>query len=579
MPGGLLALVCYGNENVILNGNPQTTYFYKSFERYTHFSQEPIQVPLDGPNLLQTDSPILLKTKIPRQGDLLSDLVLRIDLPDIYSKAYLRQQTISGETFYTVDRQYEFAWVRQIGVRMIDTITFTIGGQIIQQFNSDWISARAMMDYNGDVYDKWRVMVGDVPEYFDPANGIYADPTVPAGQGYPNVISWMGSVANPQPTQNNSPSIPGRTLRIPLGLWFSDFSANALPLIGLQYHDCEVTIQLRPIRDLYTVLDLSGARVRPGVQTLAPNYLPNGTSTDIYTQIWNQNNYGNIPLSMTDLYGGSNDISGAMKYFLTDISGGVPILDGWPLNATLEATYTFLQDDVRLMFTNKTLRYNVRQVQWFTFYGVTTRNTYRLDVHNVATRLVFFARRSDALTYRNQNINLTNWMYTLGAQRPFIVPQPYETVYPNVVYTSYPSVPKSIGRTGINLQGIQRNILRNTFVTINGNQMFDSEDTNYFTEYVPFRYMNGNSVSLTSLGGATQYEMWPISAYSFSLNGSSIEQPTGTLNTSRIDRLEMDVDVWPIPYLAKYTYNLYTFVETLNFLEISSGLGGLKFAR
>jgi Major capsid protein N-terminus/Large eukaryotic DNA virus major capsid protein len=579
MPGGLLALVCYGNENVILNGNPQTTYFYKSFERYTHFSQEPIQIPLDGPNLLQTDSPILLKTKIPRQGDLLSDLVLRIDLPDIYSKVYLRQQQLSGKTFYTVDRQYEFAWVRQIGVRMIDTITFTIGGQIIQQFNSDWISARAMMDYNSDTYNKWRVMVGDVPECFDPANGIYADPTVSAGQGYPNVMSWMGSANNPQPSQNNSPSIPGRTLRIPLGLWFSDFSANALPLIGLQYHDCEVTIQLRPIRDLYTVLDLSGARVRPGIQTLAPNYLPNGTSTDIYTQIWNQTNYGNIPLSMTDLYGGSNDISGSMKYFLTDISGGVPILDGWPLNATLEATYTFLQDDVRLMFTNKTLRYNVRQVQWFTFYGITTRNTYRLDVHNVATRLVFFARRSDALTYRNQNINLTNWMYTLGVQRPFVVPQPYATVYPNVVYTSYPSTPQSIGRTGINLQGIQRNILRNTFVTINGNQMFDSEDTDYFTEYVPFRYMNGNSAPLTSLGGATQYEMWPISAYSFSLNGSSIEQPTGTLNTSRIDRLEMDVDVWPIPYLAKYTYNLYTFVETLNFLEISSGLGGLKFAR
>jgi hypothetical protein len=41
----------------------------------------------------------------------------------------------------------------------------------------------------------------------------------------------------------------------------------------------------------------------------------------------------------------------------------------------------------------------------------------------------------------------------------------------------------------------------------------------------------------------------------------------------------MDVDVAPIPYLAGYTYNLYTFVETLNFLEISAGLGGLKFAR
>jgi len=572
MPGGLLSLVCYGNENIILNGNPQTTYFYKSFERYTHFSQEPIQIPLDGPNLLLNDAPILLKTKIPRQGDMLSDLVLRIDLPDIFSKAYLRPTGPPANTF-SIDRQYEFAWVRQIGVRMIDTITFTIGGQIIQQFNSDWISARAMLDMDSDVYHKWRVMVGDVPECFDPAVGVYADPTVPAGQGYPNVISWRGTPTNPYPTQNNSASIPGRILRIPLGLWFSDFPENSLPLVGLQYHDCEVTIQLRPIRDLYTILDLSGARVRPGVQTLAPSYLPNGTCIDRYTQIWNQQLYGNLPLSMTNLYGGNTDLSGSMKFFLTDISGAVPLLDGWPLNATLEATYTFLQDDVRLMFTNKTLRYNVRQVQAFTFYGITSRGTYRLDVHNIATRLVFFARRSDAITYRNQNINLTNWMYTLGPERPFVTPSPAATAYPNNT-TSGP-----IGRTGINLAGIQRDILLNTFFTANGNALFDSNDKDYFQKYVPFRYMNGGSAAIQGLGESTQYEMWPISAYSFSLNGSSVQQPSGTLNTSRIDRLEMDVDVWPIPYLAGYTYNLYTFVETLNFLEISSGLGGLKFAR
>jgi len=602
MPGGLLSLVCYGNENIILNGNPQTTYFYKSFERYTHFSQEPIQIPLDGPNLLLPDAPILLKTKIPRQGDLLSDLVLRITLPDIFSKAYLRPAVdangcpildANGNQEVTIDRQYEFAWVRQIGVRMIDTITFTIGGQIIQQFNSDWISSRAMLDQTGSTYAKWRVMVGDVPECFDPANGIYADPTVPPGTGYPNVIAWRGTPNFPAPIQNNSASIPGRILRIPLGLWFSDFPENSLPLVALQYHDSEVTIQMRPIRDLYTILDLSGARVRPGVQTLAPSYLPDGTSIDRYTQIWNQKLYGNLPMSMTNLYGGNNDISGAMRYFLTDISGGVPLLDGWPLNATLEATYTFLQDDVRLMFTNKTLRYNVRQVQWFTFYGITTRNTYRLDVHNIATRLIFFARRSDAITYRNQSTNLTNWMYTLGTERPFVTPVPYWT-YPNFVCTNanglnvqpcpapnpYPgAATASLGRTGINLAGIQRDILLNTFFTANGNALFDSQDSDYFQKYVPFRYMEGNSTAVHALGEATQYEMWPLSAYSFSLNGSSVQQPTGTLNTSRIDRLELDVDVWPIPYLAGYTYNLYTFVETLNFLEISSGLGGLKFAR
>ena len=172
MPGGLLSLVCYGNENVIISGNPQTTYFYKTFIRYTHFSQEPIQVPLDGPTLPLMDAPILLKAKIPRQGDLLSDLVLRFTLPDIFSKAFISQDQ-SGN--YVVDRAYEFAWVRQVGVRIIDTVTFTIGGQKIQEFNSDWISARAAMDMNNTQYAKWRYMVGDVPELFDPTNGVYAD--------------------------------------------------------------------------------------------------------------------------------------------------------------------------------------------------------------------------------------------------------------------------------------------------------------------------------------------------------------------------------------------------------------------
>jgi hypothetical protein len=164
-------------------------------------------------------------------------------------------------------------------------------------------------------------------------------------------------------------------------------------------------------------------------------------------------------------------------------------------------------------------------------------------------------------------------MYTLGSERPFVTPTPSATAYPNSTTTG------PIGRTGINLPGIQRDILLNTFFTANGNALFDSEDNDYFQKYVPFRYMEGNSAAVQTLGEATQYEMWPINAYSFSLNGSSVQQPTGTLNTSRIDRLEMDVDVAPIPYLAGYTYNLYTFVETLNFLEISAGLGGLKFAR
>ena len=556
MPGGLLSLVCYGNENIQLNGNPQTTWFYKTFMRYTHFSQEPIQIPLEGQNLLLTDSPILMKAKIPRQGDLLSDLVFRFQLPDIFSKAYISED-ISGNL--NLDRAYEFAWVRQIGARLIDTVTFTIGGQIIQEFTSDWICARALLDHNNEKYQQWRSMVGDTPEYFDPANGIYADPS----GGYPNVIAWRD-----QATQNNAPSIPGRIIRVPLGLWFSDYIANSLPLIALQYHDCEITLKLRPIRDLYTVLDPSGVRLRSNMRSLP--YIP----TDQYPAVWKPDLYGPLPPTLNNLYGASTDISGSMRYFLTDIAGRIPIQDGWPLNATLEATYTFVREEEQQVFVKKTVKYNVRQVQNFIFSGINTRNSYRLDVHNIATRLVYFGRRSDAIPYRNQATNLTNWINTQSAGRPFATPL---TSYPQYVYVN--GVLTQIGRSGINLAGLQRRILRNVFLTANGTQLFDSEDPAYFTEYVPYKFLKGDSAPFNDYSLASQSEMWPLHTYSFALHASSVEQPDGTLNTSRIDRLEIDVDVEPIPYLARYTYELDVFVETLNFLEISSGLGGLKFAK
>lgn len=580
MPGGLLSLVCYGNENILINGNPQMTMFYKAFMRYTHFSIEPIQIPLDGPTLPLTDAPILLRTKIPRQGDLLSDLVLRFSLPDIFSKIYLDpiQDVSGGGTEFRLNRSYEFAWVRQIGVRLIDTVTFTIGGQKIQEFNSDWISARAMLDFDNTTYSKWRYLIGDTPEYFDPANGVYAA----QGNLYPHTQSVRGSFLLPKPVQNNAPSIPGRIIRVPLGLWFSDYIANALPLVALEYSECEITIKIRPIRDLYTVLDPSGVRLRSNTAVL--DYIP----SDQYNPSWDPELLGPLPFTLNNLYRTYEDISGSLKYFLTDLSGGIPRVDGWPLNATLEGTYIFVTPQEQKVFSTRTLRYNVRQVQNFIFSGVSTRSTYRLDVHNISTRLVFFARRSDAIPYRNQPTNLTNWISTNGKERPIGLPigpitEGAITPGSNGAYPTYyldssgNAIP--IGSSGINLQGIQRTIIRNVILTANGQPLFDSIDSGYLNGFVPYKYMRGNGMPFNDYGLATQGEMWPIYAVSFAIQGSSVEQPTGTLNISRIDRLELDLDVEPIPAFANYTYEIQVFVETLNFLEIGSGLGGMKFAK
>ena len=38
MPGGLLNLVSYGSQNVILNGNPSKTFFKCAYAKYTNFT-------------------------------------------------------------------------------------------------------------------------------------------------------------------------------------------------------------------------------------------------------------------------------------------------------------------------------------------------------------------------------------------------------------------------------------------------------------------------------------------------------------------------------------------------------------
>ena len=56
--GGILVLVAYGSQNVLLSGNPQMTYYYKIFKRYSHFSMENVTIALDGPNQLVFDQTI-----------------------------------------------------------------------------------------------------------------------------------------------------------------------------------------------------------------------------------------------------------------------------------------------------------------------------------------------------------------------------------------------------------------------------------------------------------------------------------------------------------------------------------------
>ena len=109
MGGGLIQLSAYGSENEYLNGNPQISFFKTVYKRHTNFAIQNINVALLGAKELNFDTSIKVKTKIPRNADLIKSIFLQVNLPDIISS-----------------KEDNFYWIKGIGLAMLNDIDIYI---------------------------------------------------------------------------------------------------------------------------------------------------------------------------------------------------------------------------------------------------------------------------------------------------------------------------------------------------------------------------------------------------------------------------------------------------------------------
>jgi hypothetical protein len=540
MPGGgLYSLVAYGAQNVLLSGNPDFTYFYKTYKKYSHFAEESITFSMDGPQDLSYDQPIQVRFKIQRVADLIKDMYFLIDLPDIYCK-YI--EYLQGSEYV----QYNFSWVEYIGCYIIQNIGFFIGGQKIQEFDGSYMIAKAQADLDMTTFQKWSKLVGNIPDLYDPTNGLYSGGSY--GGGYPYVFNNNGPspASTTTPPNINRPSIQGRTLQIPLPFWFTESTFESLPLVSLQYQECEVQITLRPINQLYRINNKSGTEIPlpplpPYINTqVAPGYEYN--PSPIISQP--ENVY----------YTSVSDISKiTINNFLTDIGTPKPLLNTWPLNPRIQLTYIYLTDDERKQFSSEPLQYLVRQITTYEFQGVTSRQIVELQTHNPIERMILIPRRSDSLLNRNQVANFSNWINPL--KPPFI---------PIKIPPVLPLNANQFFATGNYVLNGQRSIMRALTVLGDGNPLQEEKPFEYFTQVVPWKYLSGIPDP-------------EILVYPFGMN-SPTTQPDGSINSSRIKLFQLDLNVYPLPTNSFYTYNITVYVESLNWVSVSSGTGGLKYA-
>lgn len=338
MGGGVIQLIAWGSQNKHLMGNPALTFFKKVFKTHTNFSMESIAVSLNRTDALLNE-PTILKAKLPRNGDLITQIYFVFELPPIISDSFTR-----------------FRWLENIGEAIIASVTLSIGNVIIDKQYGEYMNIYnnlTLPSFRREMYNK---MIGNITALNNPfkeqvLNKIYQDNAIKITKIYPT----EGNA--------NNPTLPSHKCFVPLQFYFNKGFSRALPIVALQYMDVDITIELRPINQIYQLF-----------------YYPPGSNVGEYRAPDSDNPKHHI----------KNYVSNEISRYLRDDT----LLD---LNARLEVNYVYLDKDERNFFINKPLEYLIDQCIRKDAYKLKEFNVVEMKLQNPVKEFYWVFRRSDAV--------------------------------------------------------------------------------------------------------------------------------------------------------------------------------------
>lgn len=564
MTGGLLNIVSYGNQNVILNGNPKKTFFKATYAKYTNFGMQKFRIDFTGQRSLRLTTDSTFTFYVPRYADLLMDTYIVVTLPTIWSPIYPPDPACGVKDW----APYEFRWIENLGTQMIKEIRISVGGQTLQVLTGKYLLALVQRDFSGVKRALYDDMTGNTAELNDPGNS----------NGrinmYPN--AYYTNLA-----QGSEPSIRSRRLYIPINAWFTLSSKMAFPLIALQYNQLQIDVTMRPINDLYTIRDVMDPT--NGWPMVRPNY------TKEYMQLYRfLQSPPSVSLAATDYNNNAQS--------------------EWNADIHLISTYAFLSNDEAKTFAANEQKYLIKSAYEWNFENVT--GSHRVWLENtlgMVSSWMFFFQRSD-INLRNQWSNYSNWPYNYLPVN--IIPAPvtplsqYSGIYGGI-NVSCSAVPVGPGYSTLttNNTGLfvtqpfsannQRGILLNMAILLDGKYRENVLDVGIYN-FVE-KYVRTPSNAPTGLY-----------CYNFCLDTDPFNfQPTGALNTSKFSNVQFEFTTFyppldpsanflticdpatripigvnmPVWRIYDYNYNLVVLEERYNVITFMSGNAGLMYAR
>ena len=239
MGGGLLQLSIKNNEDEYITGNPNIRFFKKVYFRYTNFTMSTYEVLCTPLREIEENMPVnklsfntntKYKIRIPRNGDLISNIFLKCKLPKIFSN----------------EKNGRLKFVNNLGFTMIKSAAIFIENTLIERVSGEYLHIYHKLHSSKSknmIIDK---MTCNTEDFFNPTSNDtkYRDSSLESIKINNNSTTYLNK-------NFDSPStIDECELNIPITFWFNREKGLSLPLIALKYHEVHIELELRAMKDL-----------------------------------------------------------------------------------------------------------------------------------------------------------------------------------------------------------------------------------------------------------------------------------------------------------------------------------------
>ena len=485
MPGGIIQLISRGIEDIHLSHNPQITFFKSIYKKHTNFAIEQVNQSFNAiPNFGDR-----LSCTLSKNGDLLYKCYVAIELPEIKSDGF-----------------HKFSWVNKIGYYIINNIEIEIGGEVIDKHYNDWLYISNEISCN-DI-SRLDKMIGNIDSLIKP-----------------------------------SFSKPSYKLYIPLCFWFNKNSGSSLPLFLIHYQSVKFNIEFNLLNECLIVSPNSSIIIDDPFVLFSPNEIIYQTinNVTVYAKFFSYdpitktlyydiiNGYFQSPpsISSVTLYIITGTIS---LYFCTpkinSVHKDISYVPSISLsNASILASYIYIDTDERKLFSNSSHEYLIHQLQYDIDRNISSNSIkVRLNFINPCKEL-FIRCKLDTL----RGFNFSDGVDNLGL---------------------------------IN-NNTQNGLIKHISLLFNSELYNNISDSSFFSYVQPYQH----HVNTLPIG---------VYSYSFSLTPEDYNQPSGSINFSKIDNISIDI-IFNKNISITNTAKLRIYCLSHNILHIKNGLAKLLF--